>query len=180
MIYFEKLNKNKVYLGLQYGQGLISKKIREYSKQYAPGSKRIPTHVLGLVFEEGEWHICESHARGFKTIGIPSGVRRMGVNVWKTVEGNSLNQFEAFELELNPGEMKKHLGENYSLGDIRSLLHAALFHNNGKQKDRKGLICSEYMALCFPKICEVFNLPAWCITPAHFQNFIDSKGGVQC
>jgi len=176
MIDFSKLNKNKTYIGLQYGEGLISKKIRQYSKDYAKNSKKIPTHVLGLVFEEGEWHIYESHARGFKTIEIPSGVRRMGVEVWKIIEGNSLNQFVAIEHKLHPLELKKHLGEPYSLGDIRSLLHAAIFHSNGKQKNRNGLICSEYMALCSGEICKAYNLPAWCITPAHFQDFFDKEG----
>ena len=174
MIHFDKLDKKSTYLATQCGEGLISKKIRKYSKDYAKNSIRIPTHVLGLIFEEGEWHIYESHMRGFKEIGIPSGVRRMSVNVWKIIEETCLDQFEAHKLKLNPEELKKHLGEPYSLGDIRSLLHAALFHTNGKQKDRKGLICSEYMALCFPEICKKYNLPAWCITPAHFQDYFDN------
>ena len=179
MIDFSKLNKNKTYIGLQYGSGFVSKKIREYSKEYAKDSEKIPTHILGLVYEEGEWHIYESHAKGFEKICVNSGVRRMSETIWKIIEKDTQDEFEAFELDLDRAELKKHLGEQYSLGDIRALLHAALFHNNGKQKDRKGLICSEYISLCFFEICRYYNLPSWCITPAHFQDFID-KGGVKC
>lgn len=180
MIDFSKLNKNKTYIGLQYGEGLISREIRKFSKDYAKDSEKIPTHVLGFVFEEGEWHIYESHARGFKTIGIPSGVRRMGVEIWRKIEENTLDQFVAYEHKLDSDKLKLYLGEPYSLGDIRSLLHAALTQSNGKQKNRNGLICSEYISLCCDDICKTYNLPAWCITPAHFQDFFDKKGGVKC
>ena len=174
MIDFNELDKNETYLGVQYGQGFISKKIRKYSKRYAPKSLKIPTHVLAFVFEEGEWFVYESHARGFKDLAIAAGVRRFSVEQWKIAEKDALEQFEAYKLDLNKEELKKHLGEPYSIGDIRSLFFAALFHRNGKQKNREGLICSEYMSLCFPQICEVYNLPAWCITPAHFQDYFDN------
>lgn len=174
MIDFDALDKSKTYLAVQYGEGLISKKIRKYSKQYAPNSKKIPTHVLALVFEEETWFIYESHARALKEFAIAAGVRRFPVDEWKIVEKDTQEQFEAYELEINKEELKKHIGEPYSVGDIRSLFFAALLHNNGKQKDRNGLICSEYMALCYPKICEFYGLPAWCITPAHFQDYIEN------
>ena len=66
MIDFEKLDKKRIYLGLQYGEGLISKEIRKYSKCYAPNSERIPTHVLAFVYKLDEWWVYESHAIGFK------------------------------------------------------------------------------------------------------------------
>lgn len=181
MIDFDSLDKNKTYIGLQYGEGFISKKIRKYSKRYAKNSERIPTHVLAFVYENDGWKIYESHARGFKNLEIAAGVRRMTLEQWQKAEAETLDQFIAVEMPLNLDVMKKHLGEAYSLGDIRSLFLAAIFHRNGKQKDRDGLICSEYMALCYPPICEKYNLPPWCITPAHFQDYIDcSKGGVKC
>ena len=40
MIDFDTLDKSKTYLAIQYGEGLISKKIRKYSKQNAPNSKK--------------------------------------------------------------------------------------------------------------------------------------------
>ena len=72
--------------------------------------------------------------------------------------------------------LEKNIGFPYGTGDIESLLRAAIFHRNGKQKDRPGLICSEYIALCSEDIQKFCNLPAWCITPAHFQHYIDTKG----
>lgn len=176
MIEFELLDKNKTYLGVQYGEGFISKKIRKYSKMYAPNSKQIPTHVLALVYENDSWYIYESHARGFKDLAIAAGVRRFTAEKWKIAESEAQEQFFAYELVIDKKTLKKHLGEPYSLGDIRSLFFAALLHRNGKQKDREGLICSEYMALCYPDICETYALPAWCITPAHFQDYFDNKG----
>lgn len=174
MIDFDALDKSKTYLAVQYGEGLISKKIRKYSKQYAPNSKKIPTHVLGLVFENGEWFIYESHAAENKKLKIASGVRKLSVNVWKILELKTQYQFRAYKLPLDKDELKKHLGEPYSLGDIKSLFLAAILHNNGQQKDRNGLICSEYMALCYSTICKNYNLPAWCITPAHFQDYFEN------
>ena len=74
MIDFEKLDKNKTYLGLQYGTSLIAKQIKRFSKDYAPDSKEIPTHVLAFVYRLGEWWIYESHADTNKDLGVPSGV----------------------------------------------------------------------------------------------------------
>lgn len=175
MIEFKELDKNKTYIALQYGEGLISKKIRKYSKQYAPNSNKIPTHVLALVYDDDTWYIYESHARAFKTLSVSAGVRKIPKSYWKIIEKDTQYQFRAYELNLNKNELEKHIGESYSLGDIHSLFLAALFHNNGKQKDREGLICSEYIALSYPKICEYYALPAWCITPAHFQDYLDKR-----
>ena len=72
--------------------------------------------------------------------------------------------------------LEEHIGEQYGRGDIAALMGAAIFNNNGSQKDHKGLICSEYLALCYKPICEYYNLPPYCITPAHFQNYIDKLG----
>ena len=152
------------------------KKIRKYSKSYAPNSKDIPTHVFALVFRLGEWWVYESHAKGFKKLGIPEGVRRYTINKWFEIEKNTQNEFKLYPLKLNFKTLEKNIGFPYGTGDIRSLLLAAIFHRNGKQKDRPGLICSEYIALCSEDIRKFCNLPAWCITPAHFQHYIDTKG----
>lgn len=174
MIDFEKLDKRRIYLGLQYGEGFISKKIRKYSKCYAPKSAKVPTHVLAFVFKLGEWWVYESHATGFKKLGVPAGVRRYTVEKWKIAEEHAQEQFVAVPLKIKFKDLEKYIGQEYGGGDIRNLLKAALFHSNGKQKDRDGLICSEYIALCFNPICKYYDLPAWCITPAHFQDYIDN------
>lgn len=172
MIDFEKLDKRKTYLGLQYGTSLIAKQIKRFSKCYAPDSKEIPTHVLAFVYRLGEWWIYESHADGDKDLGVPSGVRRYKLSVWLQIEKNTQNQFKAVPFKINFKSLEHYIGLSYGTGDIKELLKAALFHSNGKQKDRKGLICSEYIALCAPYIQEFYNLPAYCITPAHFEDYL--------
>lgn len=172
MINFENLDKNKTYLGLQYGTSLIAKQIKRFSKCYAPDSENIPTHVLALVYRLGEWWVYESHAKGFKELGVPAGVRRYKLSVWQQIEKNTQNQFKAIPFDVDFKELENYIGMPYGVGDIRNLLKAAIFHNNGKQKDRQGLICSEYIALCASYVPEFYNLPAYCITPAHFEDYI--------
>ena len=174
----EKLDKTKTYLGLQYGTSLIAKKIKKYSKCYAPDSDNIPTHVLAIVYRENAgntWWIYESHADAHKKLGIPAGVRRFKKDKWLEVEKDTQNEFECVELDLNFETLEEHIGEQYGTGDIAALMRAAILNRNGKQKDRNGLICSEYIALAYPKICEYYDLPPHCITPAHFQEYIDKE-----
>ncbi len=169
------LDKSKTYIGLQYGQSLIAKEIRRFSKDYAPESKEIPTHVCGLVFRYGEWWIFESHADGIKKYLIPSGVRHYRAENWEKVEPKCSSEYKFFELPLEEKKLEEFIGQPYGIGDIESLLRAAIFNRNGKQKDRKGMICSEYIASCCLPITEYFELQPYCITPAHFQKYIDDN-----
>jgi len=184
MFDFEILDKKKTYVGLQYGTSFIAKQIKKYSKEYAPDSKDIPTHVMGLKYRYGTWWIFESHAKGFKNLGIPAGVRRIKRELWEKVEAT--DEFCVYPLKLSIKSLENYIGLPYGVGDIKSLMRASIFHNNGKQKDRDGLICSEYIALCNKDICKYYDLPAHCITPAHFQNYFDKngiekiKGGAVC
>lgn len=180
MVNFEALDKRRTYIGLQYGTSFIAKQIKKYSKEYAPNATDIPTHVMGLKYRYGTWWIFESHAKGYKKLGVPEGVRRIKRELWEQIENKS--EFVVFPLKLSIKKLEDYIGQPYGTGDIKSLMKASIFHNNGKQKDRHGLICSEYMALCNNEICKYYNLPAHCITPAHFQNYFDSKGieGVKC
>ena len=174
MINFELLDKRRTYIGLQYGTSFIAKQIKKYSKEYAPNSKEIPTHVLALKYRFGTWWIYESHADGHKNMGIPSGVRRYKQELWEQIENQ--DEFKAFPMKFSIKKLEDYIVQPYGTGDIKELMKASIFNSNGKQKDRKGLICSEYLALCNDEICKYYNLPAWCITPAHFQNIIDANG----
>lgn len=170
------LDTSKTYIGLQYGKSLIAKEIRRFSKDYAPDSKEIPTHVCGLVFRYGEWWVFESHADGVKKILIPSGVRHYRADIWENIEPKCGSEYKFFELPLDEKSLEEYIGQPYSIGDIGSLLRASILNRNGKQKDRRGLICSEYIANCCPVITKYFDLPSYCITPAHFQKYIDDNG----
>lgn len=176
MIDFDKLDKKTKYLGLQYSErSFIAKQIKRFSKCYAPNSEKIPIHVFALVYRLDEWWVYESHSDSNKNYGVPSGVRRYKKDIWLKIEKHQ-EEFEAYPLNIDFKSLEHYIGMPYSIGDIKSLLHAALHHSNGKQKDKKGLICSEYLALCYPDICRYFDLPAHCITPAHFQRYIEEKG----
>lgn len=171
MIDFNKLDKRSKYCLLEYGTGLIAKQIKRFSKEYCPNTEEIPTHVAMAVFRLGSWWIYESHAKAQKEFGIPSGVRRYKLEKWLKVENPE--KFKAFKVQLDFKEMEEHIGESYGIGDIKALMHAAIHHTNGKQKDRKGLICSEYFALCCKDLRKYFKeLPCWCITPAHIQYYL--------
>lgn len=174
MINFDNLDKNIKYIALQFStKSLVAKKIIKYSKCYCQGSKQVPTHILALSYENGTWWIYESHAKGCKALGIPSGVRRYKADKWLVLEMKNLDEFKAYALDLDLDKLGEYVGYPYGLGDIKELMKAGLFHTNGKQKDRKGYICSEYIALCYPQICEFYSLPAHCITPAHFKDYLD-------
>ena len=180
MIDFEKLNKKKTYIGLEYGTSLIANQIRKFSKCYAPNSKEIPTHVFALVYRYGNWWIYESHAKGYTDLGIPKGVRRYKKELWLQVEKDTQKNFKAFEQKVSRKMLEEFIGQPYGMGDIKNLLRAAIHKNNGKQKNGKGLICSEYLAHCYPEICKYYSLPEYCITPAHFQDYFDTKEIKEC
>ena len=174
MINFENFDKKIKYLGLQYGMNsFIAKQIRKYSKCYCPDAKEVPTHVLAFSYENSDWWVYESHAKGNKKLGIPAGVRRYKAKKWLELEAENLKEFKAYPLDIDLNKLEEYIGYPYGLGDIKALLMAALKHNNGKQKNRNGYICSEYIALCYPKICEFYKLPAHCITAALFQDYLD-------
>lgn len=174
MINFKNFDKKIKYLGLQYGMNsFVAKQIRKYSKCYCPDAREVPTHVLAFSYENSDWWVYESHAKGNKKLGIPAGVRRYKAKKWLELEAENLKEFKAYPLDIDLNKLEEYIGYPYGLGDIKALLMAALKHNNGKQKNRNGYICSEYIALCYPKICEFYKLPAHCITPAHFQDYLD-------
>ena len=165
------LNKKRTYILLEYGTGFIARQIRRFSKEYCSESDKVPTHVAMLRYNLDKWWVYEAHAKANKKFGIPSGVRRYTSDKWLQVE--DINKFEIYPLSLDIKAMEEHIGESYSLGDIKELMHAAIHNSNGQQKNRQGLICSEYFALCHRNICSYYNLPPHCITPAHIKNYVD-------
>lgn len=171
---FIKFDTTKTYIGLQYGTSRVAKKIQKYTKCYCPNSEEVPTHILALVFRLGEWWVYESHLKGNKKLGIPSGVRRYKFDIWLKKENPE--EYKFYPIKVSLKKLENYIGQPYGTGDIVSLLMAGLLHTNGKQKDREGLICSEYIALCVPAVCKFIGLPAWCITPAHFKAYFDEIG----
>ena len=175
-IILENLDKRRSYICLETGRSAISKQIQKLTKQFVEdGLKdKVPSHIFMLLYEKPDWVIYESHMKGIKEYDIPSGVRSYKASL-PFVE-DVLRRSVGYPLRINKRMLKEHLGELYGVRDILELAKVCLIsHNNGEQPDRVGLICSEYAALCYPKIMKDLNLPAHCITPAHWLQYLSSK-----
>lgn len=173
MINFKILDKNKTYVCLEYGTGTISKLIQQYTKEYCDNVTP-PSHVFALVYDNRvkDWLVFESHSNPSEMGCLSSGTRRYYRVILEKVFPQVLTHTEVYQLDINVDTLYKFLCKPYGFGDILQLMKAALHHTNGKQKDRPGYICSEYIALSYPLIQEYFDLPSWCITPAHFKKYV--------
>ena len=175
-IILENLDKRRSYVCLETGRSVISRQIQKLTKQFVDEELRdkVPSHIFMLVYEKPDWVIYESHMQPIKDFGIPSGVRCYKASL-PFVE-DVLRRSIGYPLRINKRTLKECLGEPYGVRDILELAKVCLIsHNNGEQPDRVGLICSEYAALCYPKISEHFNLAPHCITPAHWLQYLYSK-----
>lgn len=176
MIDITKLDKRKTYIVLEYGTSAISKLIQKLTKDYYPKAKRIPSHVLALVYEDKVWRIYESHMKPEDEFGIPSGVRTYRYEVFKEAFPNTNKYGVVYPCRFNKRRLKDLLGQPYGIGDIAALLRVGITKKNGTQKDRKGYICSEYLACACTKVCKYFGLRPHCITPAHWLKYlVDNK-----
>ena len=175
-IILENLDKRRSYICLETGRSAISKQIQKLTKQFVEEGlrDRVPSHIFMLVYEKPDWVIYESHMKPLKEYGIPSGVRCYKADL--PFVADVLRRTVCFPLRINKRTLKQCLGEPYGVRDILELAKVCLIsHNNGEQPDRAGLICSEYAALCYPKIMKDLGLPAHCITPAHWLQYLSSK-----
>ena len=175
---FENFDKTKTYIGLQFGTSLIAKKIAKYSKIYCPGVDKVPTHIIALAYVYGEWTIYESTHTARLEYGLNSGVRHYKQEKFLKLE--NINEYKFYQLDVSVPVLDELLGEQYAMATIKDLMLAAIHKNNGKQKDRQGYICSEYIAKAFYPILEYFMLPSYCITPAHFYKYILDNGIQEC
>lgn len=175
-IILENLDKRRSYLCLETGRSAISKQIQKLTKQFVEEGLRdsVPSHIFMLVYEKPDWIIYESHMQPIKDFGIPSGVRCYKASL--PFVDDVLRRSICYPLRINKRLAKKYLGEPYGVRDILELAKVCLIsHNNGEQPNREGLICSEYAALCYPKITKDLELPAHTITPAHWLQYLSSK-----
>lgn len=175
-IILENLDKRRSYVCLETGRSAISRQIQRLTKQFVDEDlrKNVPSHIFMLVYEKPDWIIYESHMRGIKEYSIPSGVRCYKASLPFVTD--VLNRSVGFPLRINKRLAKKYLGEPYGVRDILELAKVCLIsHNNGEQPDQAGLICSEYAALCYPKIMKDLGLPAHAITPGHWLQYLSSK-----
>lgn len=172
MINITKLDKRRTYIVLEYGTSLVSKMIQEFTDEFVPPGKYPPTHVLALVYEDKIWRVYESHMKSELDGRIPSGTRTYPLDTLKEVFPQTYSRGVVYQVRLNKKKLKNLLGQPYGIGDIAALMRASILNRNGKQKDRKGYICSEYLACACNKVRTYLGLPAHCITPAHWLTYL--------
>jgi len=170
---FDNFDKEKTYIGLQFGKSLIAKKIAKYSKIYCPHTDKVPTHIIALVYRLGDWFIYESTHTARLELGLNSGVRHYKQDKFCKLE--DVSEYKFYQIDLDFKALDELLGEQYAMASIKDLMLAGINKNNGKQKDRQGYICSEYVASAYKPIAEYFSLPEWCITPAHWYKYVLDK-----
>jgi len=177
MIHFDKLDKTKTYVCLEYGTGKISKLIQKFTKDFCY-NQTPPSHVFALVYDirTKDWIVYESHAARSKVGGLPSGTRKYSRDILEKVFPMVVLHSDCYQADISKDILEYLLGRPYGLGDIERIMRACLVHRYGKQRNAKGLICSEYIANCFEPVCYHFNLPPHCITPAHFKAYFIDKG----
>lgn len=167
-----KLDKRRTYILLEYGTSIISKMIQRFSQEFGPPRRVVPSHVLALVYEDKVWRVYESHFNPEPDADLPSGSRTYTLDKLKQVFPQTYYKGVVYPVRFNKRKLKDYLGQPYGLGDIAALMRASILNRNGKQSDRRGVICSEYLALCCKKICQYFDLKPHCITPAHWLRYL--------
>lgn len=173
MIDWDKLDTNKTYVVLEYGQGIISKLIRNLTKEFCYNMD-VPSHVLALVYDKrmSQWLIYESHNVPNQMMCLPAGTRRYYKPQFVYAFPQTVTNGEVYEIKLDVDCLIRNLGRPYGYGDITKLLRACILDNNGEQRDGFGIICSEYLALAYKPIRDFFKLEAYCITPAHWLRYL--------
>lgn len=177
---FDVLDKDKTYVGMQYGRrNRLAKQIVRFTKKYCPDAD-VPAHVFALSYKDGEWWVHESHIITKKEIGLENkGTRKVRAKDWNELGKNAIAETDIYEADFDVDVLDKNANEPYGTGDMVKQLVASIFNFNGKQSDSKGLLCSEYLALGLKDICDFYNLPAWAITPAHFKDYMVKTGAQQ-
>lgn len=170
IIDFAKLDKQKTYLGLQYENSVSAKVIRLFTQHFCP-KKEIPCHVFCLANQDGEWIIYQSCYRENPQLGTKSGSNKAKALDWAKSKRNHEKTTEVFEMPMDVSKLEKNLGKFYGIIDIFKLGCSIIL--GGKGKNNSGVVCSEYIAFGFDKICDFYKKPAWLITPAHFKNYVE-------
>ena len=162
------LDTTKTYIGLSFGDGLISELIEhmEMGGDSIKGEKA--SHVLGLVYED-DWYVYEA---------VFPLVRKLKLTDFeKKTDSKTTVIFKEFNLNLNSLKYYYNFKRCYPY-DVRNLFYRLLDRVPLlKNQDTKNLICSNYMARCQSdyEVCYKNNIPFDTITPAMIQEFTNDK-----
>lgn len=171
----DKLDKTKTYVVLEWGTSKISKLIDRFTREFFPSASFRPSHVLALIYNRG-WWIYESHLKPEPKYKIPSGTRKYRWKVFEKVFPKIIYSTGAvYPLELDVKQLENNLGLPYGVKDIIEFVEVVLSPHYD-QMNRKGMVCSEYIATGCTAIREYFKSAPYKITPAHFfKYFIENK-----
>lgn len=168
------LNKAKTYLALVYGESPKAKVMSAITSKFAPFSERVPIHTAGLRYKDGGWKMYEASEHG-KNIGLKPGVREVAIDVWKNIR-HSLDRINIFKYELDINKLDEYIGLPYGRKNLINIGLLALCGKKTKTPFSKGMTCAEYISHANNEVSRYYNTPPHCITPAHYQDFFDSKG----
>lgn len=149
------LEKEETYVLGVVGSSKVSRLIGRVSNdtEYSPFDRW--THVAMLHNHKDKWIVHESV---FNNLGIfkKNGVRRMGLSKWIKKELASGSEVFIAPMELNMYRVNfgvrnklrygaRDIFHFYTTGRLKDWFNASV-----KKADRRGVVCSEYVAFCLP------------------------------
>lgn len=168
------LKKSKMWVGLQFGNSLIAKKIKKYSKIYYPDALDWASHVLAVIYTNRRFYVYESTIGDNKPEGLNSGCRHYTLKKFLRIEKKAVPEYVLYPINFDFKVLDNNLGCCYAYCTIRDLMLSAIL-KKGNAPDRVGKICSEFLADAYKPIQKYYDLKAWQITPVHWQRYCEEQ-----
>ncbi len=178
---FANLNKNKSYVFVQSGEGLVSDRIKNWSLNDMKMNDleniigEIPSHA-GLLYYSyfyADWMVLESH---FKS----KGVHEITLTKWLRQYCKHADTIEFFEQAFDLSFARSLIGTHYGTMNIFRMsierwLEFIFKANLSFSMPFFGLVCSGYVAKVVPEICKFFEIKNYEVAPYHIKYFYKSK-----
>jgi len=169
------LDKNKTYVGLEVGTGLIAYTLQELCHQVYKNIQvgDIPSHAFAILYNNvsNQWDIWENNINNKH-----NGIIQYALSEYETnAIINKVKKVYVYEYELDLITMKYWLNNNpgYSILNLAEITEKRLIHL--PLPDTKGWVCSQSLAACNFKICLDMNLPFEVIAPVDFMFYLQNK-----
>ena len=168
MIDASKLDSTKTYVGLEIGQDLISKTIQNLEHKVYKNipAKKLASHAFAIY----NGNVYQAHEKF-------GGTHKYSIDDYN--KDNTKNPILIYEYPLNINRLEYYIifNSGYSL---LQLADDSITRLTGlKTKDAPGVVCSEYINLCFEKFDMNYKMKfetALC-TPADLQVFLGGLNG---
>jgi hypothetical protein len=161
----DKLNKDKQYICLEIGNGLIAKSLQEIQHKvyHDIPVEKIASHAFAIANN----NIYECHAKWH-------GVRKYSIDEYNRDNKNPILIYEyplninrlGYYVKYNPGYSFTQLADDVGDRLMGLKIPAAV-----------GMVCSEYVAACLEDfdICYKLKIPYQLITPVDLQEYLKDK-----